>query len=128
LLFDDVIGRPIILNDASSDRQFGNDVYVQHFKPKSVMVMPLILRGVIVAILYLENNLTRGAFTSDRLDIVRLLSSQAAISIENARLYTQLEKYNRTLEEKIQNRTRQLREAQVHMIICTPFWLLIHSS
>jgi GAF domain-containing protein len=101
------------LNDASSDRQFGNDVYVQHFKPKSVMVMPLILRGDIVAILYLENNLTRGAFTSDRLDIVRLLSSQAAISIENARLYTQLERHNRTLEEKVQNRTRQLREAQV---------------
>jgi signal transduction histidine kinase/DNA-binding response OmpR family regulator len=105
-------GKSPILNDASTDRQFSNDPYVQHFKPKSIMIVPFHLRNEIVSVLYLENNLTRAAFTTERLDMVRLLSSQAAISLENARLYTQLERHNRTLEDRVERRTRQLREAQ----------------
>jgi signal transduction histidine kinase len=105
-------GKSPILSDASTDRQFSSDPYVQHFKPKSVMVVPFHLRNEMVSVLYLENNLAKGAFTSDRLDMVKLLSSQAAISLENARLYTQLERHNRTLGEKVEHRTRQLRDAQ----------------
>jgi hypothetical protein len=50
-------GKSPILNDASTDRQFSNDPYVQHFKPKSIMIVPFHLRNEIVSVLYLENNL-----------------------------------------------------------------------
>ncbi|MBM3299922.1 MAG: hypothetical protein FJY85_08210, partial [Deltaproteobacteria bacterium] len=63
-------------------------------------------------VLYLENNLTAAAFTPDRLEILRLLSSQAAISIENARLYERQEDYSRTLEQKVNERTAALDEAK----------------
>ncbi len=59
-------------------------------------------------ILYLENNLTTNAFTSDRIEVLRILSAQAAISIENARLYGQLEDYNRNLELRVEERTQEL--------------------
>jgi signal transduction histidine kinase len=57
-----------------------------------------------------RKNLTTGAFTSDRVETLRILSAQAAISIENSRLYNQLEEYNRTLEFKVEERTQQLQE------------------
>jgi signal transduction histidine kinase/DNA-binding NarL/FixJ family response regulator len=60
---------------------------------------------------YLENNLATGAFTPERLEVLNLLSSQAAISIENANLYTQLGEYSRSLEQKVSQRTAELAEA-----------------
>ena len=59
-------------------------------------------------ILYLENNLTPGAFTSERVDILKILTGQIVISIENARLYRSLEEYNVTLEEKVAKRTAEV--------------------
>src|SRR5919199_2870225 len=61
----------------------------------SQFCVPLINQGQLSGIVYLENNLTTGAFTSDRLEMVNLLSTQAAISIENARLYTNMEDLNK---------------------------------
>ncbi len=63
-------------------------------------------------VLYLENNLTADAFTPDRVQVLTLLSSQAAVSIENARLYDQLAEYSRTLETKVEERTRELSVAR----------------
>ncbi|HEY9847414.1 MAG TPA: ATP-binding protein, partial [Candidatus Caenarcaniphilales bacterium] len=60
-------------------------------------------------------NLTTGAFTSERLQVLQLLSSQAAISLENARLYTDLEDYNRTLAVKVKERTLELQEKNLHL-------------
>ena len=72
------------------------------------------------SILYLENNLTTGAFTADRLEVLKLLSSQAAIALENARLYANLETANQQLAEsnlnlevKVTQRTQELREKNV---------------
>jgi PAS domain S-box-containing protein len=59
-------------------------------QPKSVLCMPLIHQGKLTGLLYLENNLTTGAFTADRLEVLRVLSSPAAVSLENARLYRNL--------------------------------------
>ncbi len=80
----------VVLNDATREGQFTNDPYIIQNQPKSILCVPFINQGKLTGILYLENNLTPGAFTSDRLEVLKLLSSQAAISIENAKLYSEV--------------------------------------
>ncbi|MBF0337432.1 MAG: response regulator, partial [Nitrospirae bacterium] len=87
--------------NASRDVRFMRDPYVRQHSLKSVLCEPIMHQGQFSAILYMENNLTVGAFTEDRLEVLTILSAQAAISIENARLYA-------GLEEKVQQRTQQL--------------------
>ncbi|MFN6569757.1 AAA family ATPase [Dendronalium sp. ChiSLP03b] len=94
---------------------FAKDPYLVDRKPKSLLCTPLLHQGKLSGILYLENNLTTEAFTPNRLEILKLLSSQAAISIENARLYNDLATVNTTLEAKVQERTQELQEKNVHL-------------
>ncbi|MCB0225377.1 MAG: PAS domain S-box protein, partial [Anaerolineae bacterium] len=81
----------LVLNDAVHEAQFAHAPYIVRQRPKSVLCMPLLNQGRLTGLLYLENNLTTGAFTSERLELLQLLSSQAAVSIENARLYADLQ-------------------------------------
>jgi GAF domain-containing protein len=90
-----------ILVDAATDPQFLHDAYIVSRRPKSVLCTPLVFRGRVVSVLYLENNLSKGVFSTTRLTALRLVASQAVISIENARLYAQLAKNNRLLEAKV---------------------------
>ncbi len=101
----------VVLADASSQGQFTRDPYIIANKPKSILCMPLINQGKASGILYLENNLATGAFTRERTETLQVLSSQAAIAIDNARLYNELESYSRNLEDKVEERTVQLAEA-----------------
>jgi signal transduction histidine kinase/DNA-binding NarL/FixJ family response regulator len=103
----------VVLKDASAPGIFAIDNYIFNSKPKSVLCTPLIHQGKLIGILYLENNLTTDAFTSDRLEVLKLLSSQAAISIENARLYTDLEEALQNLEAKVEQRTLELQEKNI---------------
>ncbi len=80
----------VVLNDATHEGKFTNDLYILHNKPKSILCVPFINQGKLTGILYLENNLTTAAFTSDRLEVLKLLSIQAAISIKNAQLYLEV--------------------------------------
>ncbi|MBH8577986.1 AAA family ATPase [Nostocaceae cyanobacterium CENA369] len=98
----------VVLSNATVEEQFIRDPYIVATQPKSILCTPLLNQGKLSGILYLENNLTTGAFTSDRLEVLRILSAQAAISIENARLYGQLEDYNRNLELRVEERTQEL--------------------
>ncbi|MEC4813938.1 MAG: AAA family ATPase [Scytonema sp. PMC 1069.18] len=100
----------VVLNDATSEGLFTRDPYIIATQPKSVLCTPLLYKGKLSGILYLENNLTTAAFTSDRVEVLKILSSQAAISIENSRLYEQLEGYTRTLEDKVKERTQELQD------------------
>ncbi|MEO6862878.1 MAG: ATP-binding protein, partial [Microcoleus sp.] len=107
----------IVLHDASSEAIFNTDPYIIEHQPKSVLCVAIVYQGKLTAILYLENNLIAGAFTPDRLEVLKLLSSQGAIALENARLYTnlatanqQLAEYNLTLEAKVTERTQELNE------------------
>jgi predicted ATPase/signal transduction histidine kinase/tRNA A-37 threonylcarbamoyl transferase component Bud32 len=100
----------VVLNDATSEGLFTRDPYIVATQPKSVLCTPLLYKGKLSGILYLENNLTTAAFTSDRVEVLKILSSQAAISIENSRLYEQLEGYSRTLEDKVKDRTQELQD------------------
>ncbi len=81
----------VLLDDASSDRVFCRDEYVQLNRSKSVLCLPIVRQTKIVGALYLENSLTPGAFTPARVTVLTLLASQAAISLENASLYSELQ-------------------------------------
>ena len=87
--------KSVVLHDAVREGEFVRDPYIIQQQPKSLLCMPLSVQDKLVGILYLENNLTTGVFTPDRLDVLNLLSSQAAISIENAKLYAQLRESER---------------------------------
>ncbi len=105
----------LVLNNASREGLFTADPYIAERQPKSILCTAIAHQGKLTGILYLENNLTEGAFTPDRLEVLKLLSSQAAISIENARLYSDLAAANATLEAKVQERTQQLQEKNEHL-------------
>ncbi|WP_320173590.1 AAA family ATPase [Maridesulfovibrio sp.] len=94
----------IVLRDAGAQGPFSIDSYIIRTKPKSILAMPVINQQLMRGVLYLENNLSPGVFTDDRLEVLNLLCSQAAISIQNARLYSDLrdsETQHRTLLESI---------------------------
>jgi predicted ATPase/signal transduction histidine kinase len=79
--------KPLVIVNARVSPQVAGDIYIQKHQPKSILCIPILNQGQLIGILYLENNLTVGAFTSDRIEVLNLLASQAAISLENARLY-----------------------------------------
>ena len=81
--------QPLLLENASQESSLAGDAYIQQYQPRSLLCLPLIDRGQLIGILYLENNQCTGAFTSDCVEILNLLCSQAAIALENARLYRQ---------------------------------------
>lgn len=81
----------VVLNQAFQDSRFNQDAYIREQRPKSILCTPLVYQGKHSGILYLENNLTTDAFTPGRLEVLQFLSTQAAISIDNAQLYSQLE-------------------------------------
>lgn len=80
----------IVLDNALDDQRFNSDTYIVRHKPKSILAHPLLNQGRLVGLLYLENNLMSNAFTVENLNILRLLSSQMAISLDNALFYKKL--------------------------------------
>lgn len=107
----------VVLNGAALKEMFATDSYIISKQPKSILCAPLVTQGKLAGILYLENNLASDAFTPDRLEVLNLLSAEAAISIENARLYRRLEEanerladYSKTLEQKVEERTQALQQ------------------
>jgi predicted ATPase/signal transduction histidine kinase len=117
-------GENLVLNDAAHDPRFGNCTYIAQIQPKSLLCMPVFHHSSMIGILYLENNLTTGAFTPKRIKTLQILASQAAISLENARLYAeinreehhlrqlneQLEDYSHNLEQKVTERTYEIEQ------------------
>ena len=98
----------VLLNNATQEGQFTRDPYIAATQPKSILCTPLLHQGKLTGIFYLENNLTEGAFTTDRLELLKLLSAQIAISIENAQLYNNLQEFNQNLEQLVGDRTHEL--------------------
>jgi predicted ATPase/class 3 adenylate cyclase len=77
----------VLADDIAQGSTFARDPYLRERRPRSVLSMPLVHQGKLSGVLYLENELAAGAFTPGRLELLRLLSAQMAVSIENARLY-----------------------------------------
>ncbi|HEY9609206.1 AAA family ATPase [Allocoleopsis sp.] len=80
----------VILNDATCEGNFINEPYIQRNQTQSIFCLPLLNQSKLVSVLYLENQSATGAFTPARSQVLNLLSTQAAIAIENARLYSKL--------------------------------------
>ncbi|MEG3974302.1 AAA family ATPase [Microcoleus sp. herbarium8] len=101
-----------VIVDASADASLANDPYIIRQQPKSILCNPILHQGKLIGILYLENNLTTGAFTRDRVTLLNILCSQAAISLQNAQLYQQSQDYAQKLESSIHN----LQQMQLQLV------------
>ena len=101
----------LVLGDASSHKLSANDPYVIEHQIKSLICIPLVHKGETRAILYLENNLGKNAFTQDQVSRLELLSSQMAAAIENA------ENYRLLADQELENR-RLLKSLPVGIIVC----------
>jgi PAS domain S-box-containing protein len=89
----------IVLADAAYEGRFTADPYIVRHQSKSILCTPIVHQGQLIGLLYLENNLSTGVFTRDRLEVLKLLSSQAAISLQNAQLYVSLRENERRLAQ-----------------------------
>ena len=118
----------LILDDASAPNPFSTDSYIRQHHARSMLCLPLINQAKLIGVLYLENNLTPHVFTPTRIAVLKLLASQAAISLENTRLYRDLEereaKIRRLVDANImgifiwnlQGKILQTNEAFLHML------------
>jgi PAS domain S-box-containing protein len=103
----------VILDDASAPNPFSADAYIRESRARSVLCLPLIKQATLVGVLYLENSLVPNVFTPARIAVLKLLSSQAAISLENTRLY-------RDLQER-EAKIRRLVDSNIIGIVMTDF-------
>ncbi|MFB2917663.1 trifunctional serine/threonine-protein kinase/ATP-binding protein/sensor histidine kinase [Aerosakkonema funiforme] len=108
----------VLLTQTKTQERLLADPYIAEKQPKSLLCTPIIQQKKLIGLFYLENNLATDAFTSERLEVLKLLSSQAAISLENARLVAsledakqQLEEYSQRLEVKVESRTQELQKS-----------------
>jgi diguanylate cyclase (GGDEF)-like protein len=96
----------LILDNPFEDPRFLNNAYILENQPKSVMCLPILGQGRLVAIVYLENNITEKAFTPKHRNTVELIAAQAAVSLINARHYE-------SLEDKVAQRTQELQQLAI---------------
>jgi predicted ATPase/serine phosphatase RsbU (regulator of sigma subunit)/tRNA A-37 threonylcarbamoyl transferase component Bud32 len=99
-----------VLNNATTEAIFAADPYIVAHQTKSILCTPIINQCRFMGVVYLENNLVEKAFTSARIEVVKLLSAQASIALENATLY-------QTLEQKVEERTAQLAQANTEILV-----------
>jgi PAS domain S-box-containing protein len=96
----------VLLEDAAAPHPFSTDVYLQQRRARSILCLPLVRQGRLIGVLYLENTLTPHVFTPARTAVLKVLASQAAISLENARLYADLQH----AEERVRQDEQELRQ------------------
>jgi GAF domain-containing protein len=113
---------PVVLGDAVRGGRFSTDPYIAGSEPRSLLCIPLTHQGGLTGILYLENNAARDAFSPARIELLRTISSQAAIAIRNALLYARVQavtdellQANEGLEAEVTRRTEQLSEAKLRL-------------
>src|SRR6202012_4264944 len=118
----------VILDDGSAQNPFSADEYLRQKQVRSMLCLPLVTQAKLIGALYLENNLASHVFTPARISVLELLASQAAISLENARLYNDLgereAKIRRLVDSNIvgiitwdlEGRIIEANEAFLHMV------------
>lgn len=100
----------VVLHDAMNSG-FSQSNYIKEHNLRSVLCLPITHQNKLLAILYMENNLSEGVFTEERLDVLKLLCSQCAISITNARLYSDIHYLTKNLEHQVEERTESLQKS-----------------
>ncbi|MEZ2318540.1 MAG: AAA family ATPase [Microcoleus sp.] len=104
--------KPLVLDNATVTAPFNADAYIQKYQPKSILCLPIIYQSQRRGIIYLENALTVGAFTAERVEVFKVLVSQVAIAVENAGLYAREQEKSQQLE----NSLNELQQAQLQLI------------
>jgi|AGSF01.1.fsa_nt_gi Predicted ATPase len=104
--------KPLVLQDANVAELFNADEYIREFQIKSILCLPIIYQSNLQGIIYLENKLAAGAFTTDRVEVLKVLVSQVAIAIENARLYAREQEKSQQLEKSFS----EVQQAQMQLI------------
>ena len=109
---------PVLLQDALADERFGRQSSVLELNLRSVLCVPLVSRSELIGMIYADNRSVSGRFSQADLDLMSIFANQAAIAIENARLYEEtvrakeeLEVWAHTLEQRVAGRTAELRQA-----------------
>ncbi len=105
-------GEPIVIGDASTHESYARDPHVEREHVRSMLAAPIVRQGNVIGAVYLENNAVSDVFTPARVELLRVLATQAAISLENAQLYA-------NLESKVTQRTRELdaRNQQMRLVL-----------
>ncbi|QRO02025.1 AAA family ATPase [Archangium violaceum] len=113
----------VLIGDASQPHPFSSDHWLEHGGARSVLCLPLLRQEDFRGVLYLENGLATNAFTPSRLSLLEHLASQAAISIENAQLYAEVQRAeaalrsaNDDLEKRVEERTLELKQTQARLV------------
>ncbi|WP_321949287.1 AAA family ATPase [Paraburkholderia sp. J10-1] len=104
-------GQPLALGSAATEGGYTRDDYVRRTQAKSVLCLPLLKQGGLVGVIFLENRLSESAFTEDKIAVLSVLGAQAAIALENARLYQDLVEQNQRIahtEEALRNAMAEL--------------------
>ncbi|HNM56311.1 MAG TPA: ATP-binding protein, partial [Thauera aminoaromatica] len=96
-------GEALVLGDAPRQQMFAHDPYIRSQAPRSLLCMPILYHGELTALLYLEHRLGRDIFDQQRLKTLRILAAQAAISIENAKLYLGLQQSEQAYRSLYEN-------------------------
>lgn len=105
----------VALEDATAANAFSGDRYIELARPRSVLCLPILKQARLTGAIYLENNLLPRVFTPNRIAVLDLLASQAAVSLENAKLYADLEQENRDrkrAEDELRRSEMLLAQAQ----------------
>jgi signal transduction histidine kinase len=113
----------VLIGDASQPHPFSSDPWLENGRARSVLCLPLLRQESLTGVMYLENSLASGAFTPARITLLGQLAAQAAISIENAQLYAEVQRTeaalrtaNDELERRVEERTRELKQAQAQLV------------
>ncbi|MFC1848913.1 AAA family ATPase, partial [candidate division CSSED10-310 bacterium] len=101
----------VVLSDAAQKGVFTQDPHISQKQSKSILCIPIMRQAELIGLLYLENNQIMGAFTPDRVELLKLFASQAAISIENAKFYTRLQESEKKYRSIFENATEGIFQA-----------------
>ncbi|MBE9123487.1 GAF domain-containing protein [Tychonema sp. LEGE 07199] len=121
--------KPVIVRNIAENGDRDSDSYIQKYQPQSLLCWPILERDNLVGILYLENRLTAGVFTRDRLQFLNLLCSQAAISLSNAILYQKSQDYGQQLERlltkfsRTENQLAEQKQMLQAILDVAPIWI-----
>jgi PAS domain S-box-containing protein len=113
----------VILDDAAAQNPFSADPYIRQQHARSILCLPFLNQGQLIGVLYLENNLTPGVFAPARIAVLKLLASQAAISLENARLYRDLAEREAKFRRLVEAQTPQAEDELRAIIDNAPVFL-----
>ncbi len=104
------VNESIILENASESDEYKKNEYIQKNRVKSLLCIPLSQKGDVKKLLYMENNLSVGVFNPAKVELLNVLSENIVISLDNAQMHKDLEDYNHTLEQRVEERSKQLME------------------